>query len=144
MVSALSIGLSGGFVATVVMTAVRMGLAPNAGPPPSAALWAKFVGDGQPTDYKPQGMALHFLYGTVAGGVFVGAFSRFDLGLAIDTLTGGVVWGVIYGFLLFAGGAGFWLKGVLGLSPEKRMAMVFLVGHLTYGLALGLWTAVGI
>lgn len=40
---AITAGLWGGFVATFVMTAVRMGLAPDAGPPPSAAVWAKYI-----------------------------------------------------------------------------------------------------
>ena len=137
---AITAGLWGGFVATFVMTAVRMGLASDAGSPPSAAVWAKYVGNGQPEDYKLRGMALHFLYGTVAGGVFAWVFTLFDLGFPIDTLTGGVLWGLVYGFVLFAIGAGFWLKGVLGMSPEKKMALVFLIGHLAYGLTPGLWT----
>lgn len=141
---AITAGLWGGFVATVVMTAVRMGLAPEAGPPPSAAVWAKYVGDGQPGEYEPQGMALHFLYGTLAGGVFAWVFTLVDLGVPIDTVTGGVLWGLVYGLVLFALGAGVWLKGALGKSPQKRMALVFLAGHLAYGLALGLWTSFGI
>lgn len=62
-------GLVGGFVATLVMTGFMMTMGDDS-PPPTALLWAKYVGDGEPDQYMMQGMALHLLYGTIAGGVF--------------------------------------------------------------------------
>jgi hypothetical protein len=47
MVNILS-GLVGGLVATIVMTIFMMGLGDDS-PPPTAALWAKSVGDGGPS-----------------------------------------------------------------------------------------------
>lgn len=46
MVSILS-GLAGGLVATIVMTMLMMGLRDDS-PPPTAALWAKHVGNAGP------------------------------------------------------------------------------------------------
>jgi len=133
MVTIIS-GLVGGLVATIVMTVFMMGLGDDS-PPPTAAFWAKYVGDGAPSDYMLQGMVLHLLYGIVAGGVFVSLLA--PLGLGVTALTGGLLWGVVYGIVLFVIAAGFWMMIVLDMSATPAMAGLFLLFHLVYGVVLG-------
>lgn len=140
MVSILS-GLVGGLVATIVMTAFMMMMGDDS-PPPPALFWSKYVGDGEPEEYMMQGMALHFIYGIVAGGVFAVLVTALTLG--VGTLVGGLIWGVIYGIVLFIIGAGFWMMMVLDIKPEMQMAMGFLLFHLVYGVVLGAWVGLGI
>lgn len=61
-------GLISGLVATIVMTIVMIVMG-DGGPPPTAALVAKFAG-GNPADYEIPGMVLHLFYGIIAGAVF--------------------------------------------------------------------------
>jgi hypothetical protein len=88
----------GGLVATVAMTAVMLALGDDS-PPPTAALWAKFVGDEGPEAYRPQGMALHFL--TVVGAV---VWMRAVLGMDPDRGTAALfaLFHVVYGVVLGA------------------------------------------
>lgn len=138
MVTLLS-GLVGGLVATVVMSMVMMTM--GGGPPPTAALLAKFRG-GEPEAYKMPGMLLHLLYGTVAGAVLVVAVSTVAPG--ITSLTAWVGIGLAYGIVLLLGGAMGWVKGVIGLEPDKQMMVGFAVVHIVYGLVLGAWLGVGV
>lgn len=133
MVTVLN-GLGSGFVATVVMTTFMLGLGDDS-PPPTAALWAKFVGEQGPEAYMPQGMALHMLYGIGAGGAFAVVASTADLG--VETLTGAVLWGVGYAVVLTVVGMVFWMKIVLAMNPEPKPVAMFGVFHLVYGLVLG-------
>ena len=133
MVTVLN-GLVSGFVATGVMTIFMLGLGDDS-PPPTAALWAKFVGEQGPEAYMPQGMALHMLYGIGAGGTFAVMASTADLG--VGTLTGGVLWGVGYAVVLTVVGMVFWMKIVLAMNPEPKPVAMFGVFHLVYGLVLG-------
>jgi len=130
-------GLVGGLVATIVMSMVMRGM--GGGPPPTAALLAKFRG-GEPEEHAKPGMLLHVVYGTVAGGVLVAVVSAASLGLS-----GLVTWvgvGVAYGIVLMLGGAMGWVRGVIGMEPDKDTMMVFGVVHVVYGLVLGafLWS----
>lgn len=140
-------GAVGGLVATIVMTIVMMGLQRAMGgssPLPTAALWAQYVGDGDPGDYMMQGMVLHLLYGVVAGIVFVAATSPLYLGLlTFDTLAMAVVWGIVYAVVLFVVGTVLWMMIVLGIQPDRGAAVGFLINHLVYGIVLGAWVASG-
>lgn len=140
MVSILS-GLAGGLVATIVMTGFMMTMGDDS-PPPTALLLTKYVGSGEPDQYMIQGMALHFIYGIIAGGVF--AAIGLGIGLGIGTLAGGLLWGFIWGLVLFVIGAAFWMMMVLGMNPDRKMAMGFGVFHIVYGLVLGAWVGYGI
>lgn len=131
-------GLVGGLLATVVMTMLMMAMGGDE-PPPTAALWSKYVGEASPEEYMMQGMVLHFVYGIAAGGVFVLLANA--VGLDVATLGSAAVWGVVYGFVLFAIGTGFWLKTVLDVTPDREMAVGFLVFHLVYGVVLGAWVS---
>ncbi|ELZ78084.1 hypothetical protein KU306_01585 [Haloferax larsenii] len=126
-------GLVGGLLATVVMTALMMTIGDDS-PPPTAAFWSKYVGDDPPAEYMMQGMVLHFLYGTVAGIVFVLVV---PLVLSVSTLTAGIIAGLAYAIVLFVVAAVFWMRLVLGMEPELQQVVGFLAFHLAYGLVLG-------
>jgi len=133
MVSILS-GLIGGLLATVVMTMFMMALGDDS-PPPTAALWAKYIGSDGPESYMMQGMALHMLYGIIAGGAF--AVGVTALGLGVGSLTTALLWAVVYGLVLTVVGAVFWMRVVLAMEPESAMVGMFALFHVIYGLVLG-------
>jgi len=127
-------GLLGGLVATIVMTVFMMALGDDS-PPPTALFWSKYIGDGPPEEYMMPGMALHMIYGIVAGaalagGLLAGGFEEVELLVAVGA-------GLVYGLVLFAGAAVFWMNVVLGLDPEPKEVGAFLFFHLVYGLVLG-------
>jgi|AntRauTorcE11898_2_1112593.scaffolds.fasta_scaffold47450_2 hypothetical protein len=133
-------GLAGGLVATIVMTTFMMALGDDS-PPPTAALWAKYVGDGSPEEYMMQGMVLHMLYGISAGVAF--ALLLPVLGISL-TLTTVLALGLAYGIGLTVIGAVVWMKLVLGMDPEPTIIGLFLLFHLIYGGVLGAWIGVGV
>lgn len=133
-------GLAGGLIATIVMTVFMMTLGDDS-PPPTAVLWAKYVGDGPPENYMPQGMALHMLYGIGAGVVFALVVPLMGFSL---TLVTAVVLGLAYGLALTIVGMVFWMNLVLGMDPDPGMMATFLVFHLVYGSVLGAWLTLGI
>jgi len=133
-------GLAGGLVATTAMTVFMMALGDDS-PPPTAALWSKYVGDGPPGDYMPQGMVLHMLYGIGAGAALAVAIPF--LGVTI-TLPVAVGLGLGYGVVLTVVGAVLWMKVVLAMDPEPTMVGLFLFFHLVYGGVLGAWLSLGL
>lgn len=134
MVSVLT-GLVAGLVATIVMTAFMMALGDDS-PPPTAALWARYVGDEGPEAYMMQGMALHVLYGALAGGAFVLLATVAGLGVGPGALATTLGIAVGYGIVLTVVGAAFWMKVVLGLDPEPQTAATFGLFHLIYAVVL--------
>ena len=132
-------GIAGGLVATIAMSIVMKVL--GGGPPPTAALLGKVM-DGKPTDYEKPGMMLHLLYGTGAGVVF--ALGVPVLGLSLDSIGIAVGLGLVYGLVLMIGGMAFWLRGIIGMEPEKDMLVTFAIVHVVYGLVLGGWLGAGL
>jgi hypothetical protein len=136
-------GLAGGIVATIVMTAFMMTLGDDS-PPPTAAFYAKYIGDGTPDDYMPQGMFLHMMYGLGAGVAFA-YLGVADLFLFTPVnLMNGLANGLAYGAVLFVGAAVFWMNIVLDMDPEPADVAQFLFFHLVYGGVLGAWVGIGI
>jgi hypothetical protein len=131
--ASLTAGLAGGVLATIVMTAVMM-LLGDGGPPPTAALVAKFAG-GNPGDHAMPGMVLHLLYGVVAGAVF--AVGAPLLGLSLDAVAIAVGLGLIYGLVLMIGGMVFWMRSIIGMEPDRDTMIVFGTVHVVYGVVLG-------
>lgn len=127
-------GLVGGLVATAVMTVLMMVLGDDS-PPPTAALWSKYVGDGPPEEYMMQGIVLHFLYGIGAGAVFGLAVASLTADAGLLTVVGGAV---VYGIVLMLVGMVFWMRVVLGMEADGETMALFGVFHLAYGLVLGL------
>lgn len=122
-----------GAVAMVVVMNARGGDTP----PPFAVFWAKFLGDGIPANAMPQALSLHAIYAVVAGAVYTVVFNGFDLGFAITTFAGGVIWGLVWGVLLLVGAMMFWGKLILDMDPDKPQMMTIALAHLAYGLVLG-------
>jgi hypothetical protein len=133
-------GLAGGVVATIVMT-IAMMMMGDGGPPPTAALVAKFAG-GEPEDYAMPGMALHFVYGIVAGAVFAVGVPL--IGLSLGSIAVAVGLGLVYGIVLMIGGMMFWMRMIIGIEPDKGMMMMFGTVHVIYGVVLGAFLGAGI
>jgi len=141
MTTTLLGGLVGGLFATIVMTAVMLTLGDDS-PPPTAILWSKYVAGGDPGDHAMPGMVLHLGYGVGAGGALV--VGAGVLGLGMGTITGGLLWGVVWGILLFVVGAMFWMNIVLGLDADRSMMVQFGMLHVVYGIVLGVWVGLGL
>lgn len=133
-------GLIGGLIATIAMTIVMMMVGDDS-PPPTANLWSKYVGNGPPDDYMPQGMLLHFVYGIGAGAVFVLVAEALEYELVeyVPAILGGLGWGVVLAVV----GMVFWMKLILDLDADPGMMGAFVVFHLVYGAVLGAVVAAG-
>jgi hypothetical protein len=138
--ASVTAGLAGGLVATIVMTAVMMVMG-DGGPPPTAALVAKFAG-GDPADYAMPGMILHLVYGIVAGAVFAVGIPL--LGFSLGSIGVAIGLGLVYGIVLMIGGMLFWMRVVIGMEPDKGMMMMFGTVHVIYGVVLGAFLGAGI
>jgi hypothetical protein len=140
----LASGVAGGFLATVVATAVFF-VAGQDRPLPAARLWVTYVDeDARLADAIPPGLALHALYGTVMGGTFALLLAGVMDPAGDVSLWTGVAWGVGYGLALFALDVGGWLHAVLGVRIDGEALAEFLVLHVIYGTALGAWVGVGV
>lgn len=138
--AAITAGLVWGLVATIVMTMTMMAVG-DGGPPPTAALVAKFAG-GTPEEHEKPGMLLHLLYGTVAGAVL--AVGAPLVGLSLGSIGVAVGVGFVYGVALMVGGMVFWLRLVIGVEPDREMMKVFGIVHVVYGIVLGAFLGAGI
>ena len=137
----ISSGLAGGSVATIVMTAFMMALGDDS-PPPTAALWARYVGDEPAESYVMQGLVLHLLYGTAAGAVFVLALPA--VGVGLSDLAVAVAAGIGYAVLLTIVGMAFWMKIVLSMDAEPKEMGMIAGFHLVYGVVLGGFVGAGL
>jgi hypothetical protein len=123
------------------MTAFMMALGDDS-PPPTAAFWSKYVGDGPPDAYMLPGMVLHLLYGLAGGAALALALPA--VGVTDLTLATAVGVGLGYGVVLFVGAAGFWMNVVLDMDPDPPEVASFLFFHLVYGVALGAVVGAGL
>ncbi|MEF8779197.1 MAG: hypothetical protein V5A46_00790 [Haloferacaceae archaeon] len=139
MVSIIA-GLAGGLVATILMTVVMKAVG-DGGPPPTAALVARFAG-GEPADHAMPGMLLHLAYGVGAGAVF--AVGAPLVGGGFGSVGPALGLGLVYGLVLMIGGMVFWMRMVLSMEPDRTTVTTFAAAHVTYGLVLGafLWTGI--
>lgn len=127
-------GLIGGLLATIVMTAFMMTLGDDS-PPPTAALWAKYVGDGPAEEYVKPGMVLHMMYGIGAGVGFVVLVLL--AGVELNSVLLAVGAGAVYGVLLSVVGLVLWMKVVLKMDAEPKTMGTFTFFYLFYGVVLG-------
>lgn len=132
-------GLVGGLVATIGMSMVMRAM--GGGPPPTAALLAKFQG-GEPEEHLRPGMLLHLVYGTIAGAMLVLVVNAVAPGITSLTTWLGI--GLAYGIVLLLGGAMGWVRGVIAMEPDRETMTGFAVVHVVYGLVLGLWLGYGV
>lgn len=128
-------GLAGGLLASIVTGAATVTAGDE--PLPSAVVWAKYLGDGIPDHYGTHGVAVHVVYGALAGAAFVAVVDV--LALDVATLAGAVLWGVVWSAALLAFAVGFWLVFVLGDRPEPRTLALLALVHLAFGVVLGLF-----
>lgn len=131
-----ALGVLGGTFATLVMTAFRMPISSSL--PPTANFLAQFLG-GEPDDYRLSAFALHIGYGAAGGAVYGFLFQNSDArtraGIELRDITRAL--GYSLGLSLF--GSRVILSTVLGLDLDHDEALIFHVGHVVYGLALGAW-----
>ncbi|WP_306060343.1 DUF6789 family protein [Natronococcus wangiae] len=130
-------GITGGLIATAIMTLYRLPI--FSALPPTAEFWARFVGGGEPERYPLHGLVLHFLYGAVAGGVFGTLFAIVDRQTYLDRERLGLLSGLAYGLVLSAVGHRIIFRYLLDRELADDEALVFHVGHAIYGLTLGTW-----
>ena len=129
-------GLIAGLIATVVMTMFMMTMGDDS-PPPTAAFFAKYIGDGGPEAYVKQGMVLHMLYGVTAGVAFAVGSTALALDVGADALVGSVLWGLAFGLVLMIGGMLFWMRVVLAMEPDPKTMGALGFFHVVYGVVLG-------
>lgn len=140
-------GLAGGLAGSVVMLVVLEATLVE-GQPPAVEFYGDHVGNGDPSQYRARGTALHLVYGAAAGGLYprlahavglsgdVWAMLPWSLAPAVGFAT--VLWtiGVVYAGL-----------GFFRFEFERSQLLHFLGFHLVYGLVLGVvvgtWRIVG-
>lgn len=133
----VGVGLLGGLVATVAMTTFRMPISDS--PPPTADLWARYVGGGESGDHALVGLLLHLAYGTAAGGAFAALAPVASAGTELSREVRGALLGLTYGLLLSAVGERAFIEWLLDLDLEPHERFVFHASHVVYGLTLGAW-----
>lgn len=101
--------------------------------PPTAEFWARYVGGGDAEQYAVQGLVLHFVYGTVAGGIYGFLVSFLDVNDPVLRERANLVSGLGYGLALSAIGSRLIFVRVLGRKLKSEHALVFHVGHAIYG-----------
>ncbi|MDY6764165.1 MAG: hypothetical protein SV377_00495, partial [Halobacteria archaeon] len=126
-------------VAMVIVMQARGGDAP----PPFAVFWAKFIGDGDPSEAMPQSLILHAIYAIVAGAVYAVVFNPIgsSVGLLVTTFAGGIVWGIVWAIVLLIVAMVFWGNIVLDMDPDRPQMITIVIAHLAYGLVLGILSA---
>jgi hypothetical protein len=122
------------------MTMVMLTLGDDS-PPPTAELWAAYVGDGPAENYVMPGMVLHLICGILAGAGFVRFASAVGVGLG-EVVTA-VAAGVVFAVVLTIIGMAFWMNAVLGMDAEPKTMAMFGVFHLVYGVVLGWFVSTG-
>lgn len=132
-------GVVGGLVATIVMTVFMMALGDDS--PPAALFWSKYVQEGDPSDYMPQGLSLHLIYGVTAAAVF--ALALPPAGAELISMQWALIYGFGYGVILFVIGSIFWRNFVLDIDSEPKQVGYFLLFHLIYGGVLGAFVGYG-
>lgn len=146
MVDVLFAGLVGGLAATLAMSLVMAPMM-RGQPGPPAMLASRLTGR-PPEASGALGLAMHLVYGVVAGILFAWGLDAYA-GIASWTPVGLAGAGVLFGVALWLLGALFWApvsgmdRRLAGMSPEGtlRLQSALLGLHLAYGLVLAgvLW-----
>lgn len=134
---AVRLGVKGGVVGTVVMTAFRIPIAHSL--PPTADFWAKYIGTDPAEEYTVQGAILHLLYGAVSGIAFVLCCAPTESDSEASKERDGIVRGAGFGFVLSVFGLQVVLNWLLDMELESDERLIFHVSHIIYGLTLGAW-----
>ena len=133
----LRTGASGGFVATIVMTAFRLPISRSL--PPTDEFWRTYVSRNGGESATLPAILLHLLYGTGAGVAYAilrGRPAESDTAAAERR---GVVTAVAYSLVLSVFGLRVLLNGLLDQELDSHEALIFHLGHVVYGITLGAW-----
>lgn len=133
MASVIS-GLLGGLLGAIAAGGLMAATSDDPGP--AAVVWAKFLGDGVPTNYEAHGLGVHLVYGALAGAAFVLLAGALSLG--ISTLVGAFLWALVWSAVLVVVAAGFWMRLVVGDAPDTDAISTMAITHVVFGVALGL------
>lgn len=132
--SSLLRGLAGGAFGTVLMTLLRAPIAREL--PPTADLWAQYVGDGRPEDYPLIALALHLCYGMGAGAAFGALAGDADQTRSLRLAEAYAVPLALFGDYAM-------LRGLLGMDLDRGEASFFRASHLVYAVGLGAVVGLG-
>jgi len=136
LAKAVKYGSLGGLVATLSMTVFRMPTSKSL--PPTARFCAKYVGSGDPEEYKLTALLLHLLYG-IGGGIVFALLTPGQNEAEQVAESKGAILGTIYGVALSIFGMSAILEGLLDTDPDTDERLVFHISHVVYGLTLGTW-----
>lgn len=134
---AIRLGVKGGVVGTVVMTAFRIPIAHSL--PPTANFWAKYIGSDSAEEYTVQGIILHLLYGVGSGVAFVLSCAPGASGSEATKEGQGILRGAAFSVVLSVFGLRVVLKRMLDMELETDERFIFHVSHIIFGLTLGAW-----
>lgn len=132
----VGLGLSGGAFATFLLTVFRMPISDSL--PPTANFLARYVG-GDPGEYPWTSFVLHFVYGIGAGGLFGLLIRQRDDSTRAELELRDIALGLVFSLVLSLFGSRIVLNRVVGMDLKSDEALIFHVGHVIYGLALGAW-----
>ena len=133
----LTLGFTGGFIATGVMTAFRMPISRSL--PPTENLWAQYIGGNDLEEYRLPAIILHLFYGAIAGSIFAAALPWLNEWSPFGTETTGLVGGILFSIPFTWLGEAVFLNRLLGMNLDANESMVFHASHLVYGTTLGAW-----
>lgn len=136
-IRSLVLGLKGGAIATIVMTAFRMPISHSL--PPTANFWAHYIGSRDADNYPIIAFILHIVYGIVGGGFYGVLFSRTNSETRTRIELNDLIRGAGYSLALSQFGSRIILQRMIEMDLEWDEALIFHVGHLIYGLTLGTW-----
>lgn len=130
---ALVRGLIGGFLATSAMSVFIIMMQRRV--PPPVDFWASLVDEN--IHPRAVGFALHTLYGSLAGALFVQLLEFMAVSSSRMFLLA-----LGYGLVLAVFGSLIWGRIRIGASVELNPLVKFTVLHLMYGVVLGGWLLV--
>ena len=130
-------GIKGGLVATIVMTVFRLPMFRAL--PPTAEFWATYLGEKPAEAYQFHGLVLHVVYGSMAGAAFGPVFAIANRHYPGNRNYLALLTGLIYGVILSLIGTRLIFPYLLREDLQEDEALVFHVGHIIYGLTLGMW-----
>ena len=137
MMRLLTLGFTGGFIATGVMTAFRMPISRSL--PPTENLWAQYIGGSDLEEYQLPAVILHLFYGAIAGSVFASVLPWLNKWSPLGTETTGLAGGILFSIPFAWLGEAIFLNRLLGMDLDANESMVFHASHLVYGITLGAW-----
>jgi hypothetical protein len=137
----IAAGAAGGLIGGLVLDAL-MRVMPSASGQPMIAFAAGAVHASRPL----AGWLAYSVYGVLIGALFGRLLSGPSLGDAATMVWGavyGMGWWIVTGLVLLPAVLGVWPLSVAGIDRTRDVAFPLLIGHLAYGVVLGLaWSRI--